>query len=190
MWYLGRDTGSDCRGHRQRQGARKVTRFEIMPKPPGGRSASTPCRSGRTAAHQQQSQGRLCADCGVPQVVDGRDGKVHPTARNSGELGFSGRQTSEIHRDSPAANTPSRPIWCCCALGFVGFSSEQAENKFNLKLNGRHWFETDGHSAASLPGVFVAGDAGTGPSLVVRAIASGRDAAAAADAYLGKDGRP
>ncbi|MDD4817852.1 MAG: glutamate synthase subunit beta [Victivallaceae bacterium] len=188
----GGDTGSDCVGTANRQGAVKVTQIEIMPKPPEVRSASTPWPQWPYLLRTSSSHKEGCVRdwCVATKSFDGRDGKVTGLRAVRVNWEFSPDGKPLKFTEIPGSEYTIEADLVLLALGFVGFSLEQAENKFNLKLNGRHWFETDGHSAASFPGVFVAGDAGTGPSLVVRAIASGRDAAAAADAYLGKDGRP
>ena len=68
------------------------------------------------------------------------------------------------------------------AMGFV-HPEQSLIDSLGLEKDNRHNIKVDCHTT-SLPGVFAAGDASTGASLVVRCIASGRDTAAAIDAYL------
>ena len=70
------------------------------------------------------------------------------------------------------------------ALGFTGPEGDIANSKLSVSLNQRGNINRDDHYATAEPGVFVAGDAGRGQSLIVWAIAEGRAAAAAVDRYL------
>jgi glutamate synthase (NADPH/NADH) small chain len=70
------------------------------------------------------------------------------------------------------------------AMGFVGPERSALIDQLGLQTNERGAIERDGEYATNVPGVFVAGDAGRGQSLIVWAIAEGRAAAASVDAYL------
>jgi len=71
------------------------------------------------------------------------------------------------------------------ALGFTGPEPHSGlTDQLALRLDHRSGFARDTGFGAGLDGVFVAGDAGRGPSLIVWAIAEGRSAAAAVDSYL------
>jgi glutamate synthase (NADPH) small chain len=74
------------------------------------------------------------------------------------------------------------------AMGFTGAERGRLVTELGVEFDARGNVARDGGFATSVPGVFVAGDMGRGQSLIVWAIAEGRSAAAAADAYLG--GRP
>jgi glutamate synthase (NADPH/NADH) small chain len=69
-------------------------------------------------------------------------------------------------------------------MGFVGPEREGLLEQLEVELDERGNIKRDTAYASSVPGVFVAGDAGRGQSLIVWAIAEGRAAAAAVDAYL------
>jgi glutamate synthase (NADPH) small chain len=69
------------------------------------------------------------------------------------------------------------------AMGFTGPEKKLAE-QFQLDLDARGNLARDASYATNVPGVFVAGDAGRGQSLIVWAIAEGRAAASAVDRYL------
>jgi glutamate synthase (NADPH/NADH) small chain len=70
------------------------------------------------------------------------------------------------------------------AMGFTGPESHDLNSQLGLPFDGRGNVQRDGDYATSEPGVFVAGDAGRGQSLIVWAIAEGRAAAAAVDRFL------
>ena len=70
------------------------------------------------------------------------------------------------------------------AMGFLGPQSAGVVEQLGVELDERSNVKRDKHFMSSVPGVFVAGDAGRGQSLIVWAIAEGRAAAAAVDAYL------
>ena len=70
------------------------------------------------------------------------------------------------------------------ALGFTGPESDDLRGQLELPFDERGNVVRDGQYQTSVPGVFVAGDAGRGQSLIVWAIAEGRAAAAAVDTYL------
>src|SRR5205085_9220969 len=70
------------------------------------------------------------------------------------------------------------------ALGFTGPDSESLEQQLGIPFTTKGNVERDGRYSTPEPGVFVAGDAGRGQSLIVWAIAEGRAAAAAVDTYL------
>jgi glutamate synthase (NADPH) small chain len=73
------------------------------------------------------------------------------------------------------------------ALGFTGPERNTVEEQLRLPFDGRGNFSRDGMYETSEAGVFVAGDAGRGQSLIVWAIAEGRAAASAVDRYLEGD---
>jgi glutamate synthase (NADPH/NADH) small chain len=70
------------------------------------------------------------------------------------------------------------------ALGFVGPERPGLLDELGVQISGRGTIVRDENYMTSVPGVFVAGDAGRGQSLIVWAIAEGRSAAAGVDAYL------
>ncbi len=70
------------------------------------------------------------------------------------------------------------------AMGFTGAEAGPLATDLGVAFDNRGNVARDGDFATSVPGVFVAGDAGRGQSLIVWAIAEGRSAAAAVDTYL------
>ncbi len=85
----------------------------------------------------------------------------------------------------PRAPTPSsRPTWCFIALGFTGPETPGLLDGLGVELTNRGNIKRDDAYMTTVDGVFVAGDAGRGQSLIVWAIAEGRSAAAGVDAFL------
>lgn len=161
----GGDTGSDCIGTAHRQGAKSVTQIEIMPKPPVGHNPDTPWPwwpviLKTTTSHEEGCERRWCLTTNY--FIDDGKGNVK------------GAEVEEVEWvAAPDGGRPQmRPIGkkevidCDLVLLAMGFlRPEHPEYPAN---------------------VFIAGDAKSGASLVVRAIASGRQVADEVDKYLNK----
>ncbi|WP_327733112.1 glutamate synthase subunit beta [Streptomyces nojiriensis] len=185
----GGDTGSDCLGTALRQGAISVLQLDINPEPGAGRTDDEPWpvypKTYRISHAHEEARGR-----------EGRDPRLFACATLRFEGDAAGRVRAlhltavEPVARSPLAGTedviPAELV--LLALGFSG--PERAgglRGQLGLELDERGNFARDAGFAAGggrAPGVFVAGDAGRGQSLVVWAIAEGRAAAAAVDRYL------
>ncbi|MBR5958386.1 MAG: glutamate synthase subunit beta [Salinivirgaceae bacterium] len=161
----GGDTGSDCIGTCHRQGAVSVTQIEIMPKPPVGSNPATPWPwwpviLKTTTSHEEGCERRWC-------LTSNRF-----IGNAKGEL--TGVEVEEVEwlpapdggRPQMKATGRKEVIECDMVLLAMGF------------LKPEH--------PQYAPNVFLAGDAKSGASLVVRAIASGREVAAQVDSYLRK----
>ena len=178
----GGDTGADCLGTATRQGAESVTQLEIMPQP--GRAtarraslADLPDDLPRLLGARGERRARLR---GVHTEFVGDDnGRVK--ALRLVEVRFEGG------RPVPVAGT-EREIPADLVLLAMGFVGPERGNglidQLGLALDERGNIARDGEYATNVPGVFVAGDAGRGQSLIVWAIAEGRSAASSVDAYL------
>jgi glutamate synthase (NADPH/NADH) small chain len=182
----GGDTGSDCVGTAHRQGAVSVTQLEILPEPPASRAASTPWPLWplmlRTSSSHEEGGDRVFAvstarflDDGAGQVRGLELVGVRPEGR-----GFEPVPGTERVLDADLV---------LLALGFVGPATEPLVDDVALEVTAQGTLGRDAGYASGADGVFVAGDAGRGQSLVVWAIAEGRACAAAVDAWLGGDGR-
>lgn len=159
----GGDTGSDCIGTCHRQGAKSVTQIEIMPKPPVGYNPATPWPQWpnilkTTTSHEEGCERRWCLTSN--KFLD--DGK--------GNLKGVEVETVEWVPDPNGGRPQMKPtgkkeiIECDMVLLAMGF----------LKPDHPEY----------APNVFLAGDAKNGASLVVRALASGREVASQVDKYL------
>ena len=177
----GGDTGADCLGTSLRQGAEIVHQFEIMPKPPIERAESTPWPTYPlmyrvSSAHEEG--GERVFSVNTEQFI-GENGKVtglkaHEVVMRDGR--FEKVEGSDFELEADLV---------LLAMGFVGPEREDLLDKMGVEYDARGNVKRDNNFAAvGQPGVFVAGDAGRGQSLIVWAIAEGRSAAAAADEYL------
>jgi glutamate synthase (NADPH/NADH) small chain len=178
----GGDTGSDCVGTSLRQGARSVTSLEIMPQPSTERPAHQPWpifpQVFKTSSSHEEGGERLYTVTSLEfQGVDGRlEGlKLADAARDPTSGGF--RSVDGTERLIPADLV-------LIAMGFVGPEAGSLTAQLGVETTNRGTLVRDAAYATSKEGVFVAGDAGRGQSLVVWAIAEGRACAAAVDAYL------
>ena len=177
----GGDTGADCLGTAHRQGAASVTQLEIMPAPPHERPGSQPWptypMTYRVSSAHEEGGDRLYA-VSTERFIDDGNGRVRGLALvevEPHEGGFRPKEGSQ--REIPAD-------YVFLAMGFVGPERGGLIDQLGLTLDARGAIERDAGYRTSVDGVFVAGDAGRGQSLIVWAIAEGRAAAAAVDAHL------
>ncbi|MCD8202624.1 MAG: glutamate synthase subunit beta [Prevotella sp.] len=158
----GGDTGSDCIGTAHRQGCKSVVQIEIMPKPPVGDNPATPWPNWpvilkTTSSHEEGCERRWLLNSNRFLGKDGRVTGVEVEGVVWEPNPNGGRPTMKL-------DGKKEIIECDMVLLAMGFLKPQ-QPEF-------------------APNVFVAGDAATGASLVVRCIAGGRKAAQAVDAYL------
>ncbi len=179
----GGDTGSDCVGTANRQGARSVTQIEIMPKPPVGENPDTPWPYWpvvlkTTSSHEEGCDRRWLLDT---RRFIGEDGKV--TAVEVEEVQWEkDAQSGRMNLIHTGKVSTIKAELVLLAMGFVHPEQTLIE-QLGLDKDQRSNIKVSEH-ASSVDGIFAAGDASTGASLVVRCIASGRDTAAAIHAYL------
>jgi glutamate synthase (NADPH/NADH) small chain len=176
----GGDTGADCLGTSHRQGALSVTQFELLPKPPDARSPLTPWPLWPMQLRSESSH----EEGGI------RDWSVSTTKFTGDENGnvkhlhavrvgpppkFEALSNTEFTLDADLV---------LLAMGFLGPVKSGIIEQLGVKLDRRGNVATDENYQSSAPGVFAAGDARRGQSLVVWAIAEGRKAAHSIDAFL------
>jgi glutamate synthase (NADPH/NADH) small chain len=175
----GGDTGSDCIGTSHRQGAKSVTSFEIMPRPPDDRAASTPWPMWplmlRTSSSHEEGGDR---DFSVSTERITGNGKVEQLHCVRVAL-----QNGRFER-VPGSEFVLPADLVLLAMGFVHPEKEGVVEQLGVSLDGRGNVAVDKDFASSVRGVFAAGDCQRGQSLVVWAIADGRKAARSVDVYL------
>ena len=180
----GGDTGSDCVGTSNRQGAKSVTNFEIMPKPPKERSASTPwpfwpLQLKTSSSHEE--------GCDRNWLINTKEF----IANDKGEL--VGLKTVEVSWKIIPGKRPeliekegSEKIWPCelalLALGFTGPEKTLSE-QLGLEIDIKNNYKANNYQT-NKPNIFTAGDMRRGQSLIVWAISEGREAARVVDLYL------
>ena len=180
----GGDTGSDCAGTCVRQGARSVRQFELLPQPPAERSETTPWPMWPMQLRTSHAHEEGCErDWSVSTVAfSGRDGRVQaldavrvqPETRD-GRITFVALPGSEFRIDADLV---------LLAMGFTGPRRDGVLAHLGVELTANGLVRTDELHRTSVDGVFAAGDARRGASLIVWAIREGRDAAASIDVYL------
>jgi glutamate synthase (NADPH/NADH) small chain len=176
----GGDTGSDCVGTAVRQGATSVTQLELMPKPALVRLPNNPWPEWplvlRTSTSQEEGADR---DWSVStRAFRGEDGRV--VALEAQRAVLEGGKVKPL--PGTEVSVPCELV--LLAMGFVGPERHGVVEQLGLALDARGNVRTDASGATSAAGVFAAGDAARGQSLVVWAIADGRRVAAGVDAWL------
>jgi len=167
----GGDTGSDCLGTALRQGAADVKQIELLPAPPTVRSENNPWPSWpyvfRTSSSQEEGGAREFA------------------FRTTHLEGANGRLVA-LHGVHVVTGESMRlPVdTLILALGFTGPDTRALTDQLGVQRDPRGNIAVDATFATSVPGVFCAGDAHRGASLIVWAIAEGRDCAKSVDAFL------
>ncbi|MEV5003051.1 glutamate synthase subunit beta [Nocardioides sp. LML1-1-1.1] len=177
----GGDTGADCLGTSIRQGAASITQLEIMPQPtedrPGNQPWPTYPMLFRVSSAHEEGGERVYA-VSTQEFLGDEDGNVR--ALRLVEVSFEGGKLVEhagTEREIPADLV-------LFAMGFVGPEQPGLVEQLGVELDERGNVKRDKDYATNVPGVFVAGDAGRGQSLIVWAIAEGRAAAAGVDTFL------
>ena len=177
----GGDTGADCLGTATRQRAASITQLEIMPRPGEDRPANQPWPTYPmvfrvSSAHEEA--GERVYSVSTKEFVD--DGRGHVRALRLVEVDMSSGRPEEV--EGTEREIPADLV--LLAMGFTGPQTEGLVEQLGCELDDRGNVRRDDGYATSVPGVFCAGDAGRGQSLIVWAIAEGRAAASAVDAYL------
>jgi glutamate synthase (NADPH) small chain len=176
----GGDTGSDCVGTSIRHGAKQVTQIELLPKPPAQRSHENPWPTWpnilRTSSSQEEGCERLWS-LATKEFI-GNQGKV--TGLKVAELQWQGREYQEVAGSERVIEADMVLL----AMGFVHVEHGPIVTEAELCLDGRGNLTVDENYMTCVRGIFSAGDAVLGSSLVVRAIHQGRLAAAGVGRYL------
>jgi glutamate synthase (NADPH/NADH) small chain len=158
-----------------------VTSLEIMPRPGQERPASQPWPTYPTlfrVAGAHEEGGERVYAVNTKEILGDEQGKVRGLRLVEVVRGASGFVEVEgTERELPAQLV-------LLAMGFLGPQGRGVVEQLGVELDERSNIRRDKAFMTSVPGVFVAGDAGRGQSLIVWAIAEGRSAAAGVDAYL------
>ncbi|WP_224488943.1 glutamate synthase subunit beta [Robertkochia flava] len=180
----GGDTGSDCIGTSNRQGARSVINLEIMPMPSSQRTEAHPWpywpfTLKTTSSHEEGCQRQWSVM--TKAFLTDEQGKLKALKTVDVEW-------VQIPGEAPQLKEKegSEREWPCdlalLALGFTGPEPLLPEH-FNVRTNRRSNVEATGYQT-NIPHIFTAGDMRRGQSLIVWAISEGREAARAVDIYL------
>jgi len=177
----GGDTGADCLGTAIRQGAASVTQLEIMPRPTEERPSSQPWPTYpmiyRVSSAHEEAGERLYA-VSTEKFLGDTDGNLR--ALQLVETEFVNGKFEKV--EGSEREIPADLVFL--AMGFVGPEKSDLISQLDVELDDRGNIKRDANFATNVDGVFVAGDAGRGQSLIVWAIAEGRSCASAVDDYL------
>ncbi|HEY0705593.1 MAG TPA: FAD-dependent oxidoreductase, partial [Polyangia bacterium] len=188
----GGDTGTDCVATAMRQGCRSLTQIEIMQQPPLERAADNPWPEWPKVYKMDYGQEEAAAVFGsdprryamtTKRFVGDETGKVKALV------------VAEIKRVDVAGGVPrfeevpgtERTIpadLVLLAMGFLGPEKKGLLEELTVGLDGRGNVKVDENKMTTVPGIFSAGDMSRGQSLIVWAIAEGREAARGVDKYL------
>ena len=181
----GGDTGADCLGTAHRQGARSVTQFEILPRPPQERDALAnpwplwPNIFRVSSAHEEGGAREYSINTTHFTGKDGRVTTLHVVrvemVTEEGRSSFRPLAGTEHQLDADLV---------LLAMGFLGPRRDGMLTELGVKLTDRGTVWRDANWMTSVPGIFTAGDMQRGQSLIVWAIAEGRSAARGVDRYL------
>ena len=189
----GGDTGSDCVGTAHRQGAEVVYQFELLPEPPVTRRDSNPWPQWpmilRTSSSHEEGGVR---DYNIlTKSFSGRNGRVEKMSAVRLEWGPPDETGRPAMIEIPGSEFDLDVDLVLLALGFVHPEREGLLEQLGVQLDGRGNVSTGPNKMTSVDGVFAAGDMSRGQSLVVWALAEGREAARGIDEYLmGKTSLP
>lgn len=177
----GGDTGADCLGTALRQGAASVTTLAIGKQPPLERPATqpwpmTPNLFEVQSAHEEGGERSYLAS--TVEFVGNETGELTGLVVAETEFVDGGRRPKMGSEKTLAADV------VLLALGYSGIESRTMEEQIQIELSESGTVSRTRAYETNIPGVFVAGDAGRGASLIVWAIAEGRAVAARADEYL------
>lgn len=197
MWAKGKkvlvigggDTGSDCIGTSIRQGALSVTQIEIMPQPPVGDNPDTPWPFyplvlKTTSSHTEGCERRWGLDT---LKFTGKNGTV--TTVEVEQVDWKKDDNGRLTMQRTGKTETIKADLVLLAMGFVHPVLQGIIENLGLKLDNRNNVIANQKCETSQAKIFAAGDVTLGASLVVRAIDSGRKAAAGIHSFLTNDNK-
>ena len=178
----GGDTGADCIGTAHRQGALSVTNLAIGKQPGDKRPEHQPWPMDPTifevsSAHEEGGERRFLAS--TVEFLSNDAGEVRAVRVAETEYLPDGRR---VPKSGTEHEIPADLV--LIAMGFTGPERDLLEDQTDTRFTDRGNVARDEDFQTTVPGVFVAGDAGRGQSLIVWAIAEGRSVASKVDQYL------
>lgn len=183
----GGDTGSDCVGTANRQGAVSVKQFELLPEPPKERSLDNPWPQWafikrKSTSHEEGVEQDYSI---MTKSLSGENGKLKKLHAVRLKFGPKDPKTGRSAMEEvPGSQFEVECDLLLLAMGFLGPVKKGMLEELGVELDERTNVKTDSTKMTSVPGIFAAGDMRRGQSLVVWAIQEGRSAAAYVDQWL------
>jgi glutamate synthase (NADPH) small chain len=183
----GGDTGSDCVGLSNRQGARSVTQIELLPKPPKGRTDDMPWPTYpkilKTSSSHEEGCDRLWSI--LTKEITGKNGEVKELRCVKLEWGpEKDARGNPVMKEIEGSEFTLKADLVVIAMGFVHPVHEGLVKQLGIDVDGRGNIIVDENYMTTKKSVFAAGDAHRGASLVVWGIYEGQEAAKAIHEYL------
>lgn len=183
----GGDTGSDCVGTANRQGAISVKQFELLPEPPKDRDLDNPWPQWafikrKSSSHEEgvEQDYRI-----MTKRLSGENGKLKKIHAVRLAFGPKDPKTGRSEmKEVPGSEFEVECDLLLLAMGFLGPVKKGMIEELAIELDERTNVKTDKNKMTNIAGVFAAGDMRRGQSLVVWAIDEGRKAAVGVDAWL------
>jgi glutamate synthase (NADPH/NADH) small chain len=181
----GGDTGSDCVGTCIRQGAASVGNFELMSMPAPERPSTQPwpywpMRLRKSTSHAEGCERFFSV---MTKRFEGADGQLTHLVTANLEFVPDGKGGTAM-QERPGTEHEWRADMVLLALGFVGPERDNVVQALGVEIDPRGNIKCDAKYRTSRAGVFAAGDARRGQSLIVWAIAEGRECARSVDEFL------
>jgi glutamate synthase (NADPH/NADH) small chain len=183
----GGDTGADCLGVAHRQGAASVRQLDLYPTPPEVRDAGKdpwptwPVIVRNYPAHEEGGERNYAS--AAAEFIGDEHGHVRQMRFSEVRVDKSQGRRDILPVEGTEQIVPADLV--LLAIGFAGTEDQPLLRQFGIERSRRNVIDCGEDWQTDAPGVFVAGDAHRGASLIVWAIAEGRAAAAAAHRYLG-----
>ncbi|MCE5301114.1 MAG: glutamate synthase subunit beta [Spirochaetia bacterium] len=183
----GGDTGSDCVGTANRQGARSVSQVEILEQPSKERPAGQPWPKfpfifKTTSSHEEGVERKWCVNT---KEFKGENGTVKSVMCSLVKWEFQAPGSRPVMKECKESDFEIKTDMVILSMGFTNPEKAGLLEGLNVAFDARGNIERDSNTfATSVNGVFAGGDAARGPSLIVWAFSEGRKMAEAVDAYL------
>jgi glutamate synthase (NADPH) small chain len=180
----GGDTGSDCLGTSNRQGAVSVHQFELLPEPPKDRPPlvwpNWPMILRTSSSHEEG----VTRDFSINTKAFLGDAEGRLRALRGVRLAWTQDNGRPVMKEIPGSEFDIPCELVLLALGFLGPETDTVVGQLGCELTDRGNVKAAADYQTTVPGVFACGDARRGQSLVVWAIWEGRECARGVDAYL------
>jgi glutamate synthase (NADPH/NADH) small chain len=187
----GGDTGTDCVGTALRHGCKSLVQFEILSKPPDVRAHDNPWPQWPKVYRLDYGQEEVAAQFGHDPrtycVMSKRfigDAAGHVRGLESMQIEWAKNNGRSAPREIPGTRREWPAQMILLAMGFLGPETDGLLSQLGVEIDERGNVGIDEDKMTTVPGVFAAGDMARGQSLVVWAIADGRQAAKGVDKYV------